>query len=644
MPRSSRLAFGTLLLIVALPLLFAATSGATDREEPLDLVLRDEPLGDVVKAIAARTGNRYVFEPPLPGRVTVAVPARVSAAEAAEILNATLLIKGFAALPMAPGHFKIVRWDKLKSESPYTEQALHADREGGVTTRISLRYAKPEDVARALRPLVQGSGQVIAYPPSSSLILAGTENRVRRLIEIAQNLDAAEHIELMVRRVRYRTADEVHKQLEALTSRSKKTNERSPEVVLHVDQRTNALLVTAPPTELVRIREWIDLIDIPAVGEGDVQVIRLFHQDPQELASLLSAQAGGGRLPTSGPTAVSQAGTLIGRDFSVVAHNATHSLVIRADLGTFQILRQLIAELDREPRMVKIDVGFYELTTDGNLALGAGGVIPAIEPKDQDDTALVFLPNAYLSPTTIPGLIEPNPEISALGTPVFQISGESVIIPVLDRNGNPVSDASGQPQVILIPGLGISLLAQQTYAQIEVTNRPSLTVAVGEESQIFIGDDIPIPVGSTNIADLVSLGPSLRVDIQRESVGTELKLKPVYNEGGDLRVELSLELSLVGPGGSIETGPILSHRKLEASLRAGFDQRMIIAGLNSETKGVMRTSVPFLSAIPLLGRLFTAEIETLRRTYSLISLTATLLPTQEEKQQRKEALARAIAQ
>ncbi len=32
------------------------------------------PLDEVVHAIAERTGADYVFEPPLPGRVTIAVP------------------------------------------------------------------------------------------------------------------------------------------------------------------------------------------------------------------------------------------------------------------------------------------------------------------------------------------------------------------------------------------------------------------------------------------------------------------------------------------------------------------------------------------------------------------------------------------
>lgn len=630
------------LAIAALGLFVPAPAQPAEPADALDLVMRDAPLANVVKEIAARTGYDYIYSPPLPGRVTIAVPARVSAAEAAQILNATLLIKGFVALPIAQGRYKVVRWEKLKSGAPYTEASLDPEREGSVTTRIVLKHADPETVAQALRPLIQSSGEIIAYPPASSLILAGAENRIRRLIEIAQSLDAAQIQQLMVRRIRYRDVTDVQRQLEQLAGGVRGVTPAKAGIEFQANERTNDLLVLAPPAELSRMREWIERIDIPALGEGEVHVVRLFHQEPEPFAALLNGLARSARAPPRGPQGGVNAATLFDRDYNVATHEATHSLVIRADRDSYEVLRRLIAELDREPRMVRIDVNFYEMNTDGRLAFGAGGVIPAIEPKKQDDTGLVFLPNAQLSPNAIPGITQADPALAALGAPLFQIVGETVLIPVLDNGGNPIIDADGQPRVIVAPGLGISLLSQQTDVRIELTNTPSLTIVVGEESEIFVGDNVPIPVGNTNVQDLVNLGPSLRVDIEREDVGTQLKLKPVYNEGGDLRIELSIELSLVRPGGDIETGPILAKRKLESSFAAGFDQRMIIAGLESETQGKARTRVPFLSAIPLIGWAFSAEIETKRRTYSLISLTATLIPTQEEKRTRDVAMARAI--
>lgn len=624
---------------------FAAVASAEPSQpasagDALELVLDQAPLGEVVKAIAQWTGADYIFEPPLPGRVTIAVPSRVSAAEATEILHAALLLKGFVALPIAPARFKIVRWEKMAGSAPYVEGPLSPDAERSLTTRIVLRHARPEDVARALRPLVQASGQVIAYAPAASLILAGTENRVHRLIGLARQLDSAKHEALIVRRLRYRDAREVEDQLNALLDRTVRGADSRSKVDVQLDARTNALVLSGPATDVDRLREWIELIDTPVAGSGDIHVVQLVHQDPEELSKLLREQGSSGAATSSENTqAAMNAGPLVGQDYTVVAHPPTRSLVIRSNRATFDTLRQLIAELDREPRMVRIDVKIFEISTDGVLGLGVGAVIPVIKPEDLNDAALIALVNPQILPTTIPGLGGAVP--SGLGLPLLQISGEDVIIPVLDSSGQPVLGPGGVPQVVLVPGLGIGLIAQQTQAEITLVQRPSLTIAVGEESEIFVGDNIPIPVGSTNGGN-TGFGPSIRINIQRQDVGILLRVKPRLSGTGGLRLDLRLENQLVRPGGDPEAGPILSSRSIETSFSAGFGKRLIIAGLNSETTSSSGIGVPGLSDIPVLGQFFSARLETKRRTYMVVSVQAHLIPTSEEKQATAEALARAV--
>ena len=309
------------------------------------------------------------------------------------------------------------------------------------------------------------------------------------------------------------------------------------------------------------------------------------------------------------------------------------------------MLAQLIAELDREPRMIHFETTFYEITTDGTLGFGVGGVVPAIEPKQQDDLGLVFLPNLALSPTGIPGIFEPDPSITALGGRIFSIAGESVVIPVIGPNGNPVLDPQGNPQLIQAPGLGLSVLAAESAVEIEVTNKPSLLIMVGEESKIFVGDEVPIPVGSTNVEDLVRLGPSIRVDFDRENIGSELTLTPRYHEGGDILVDMTLELSLVrlDQAVDVETGPVLANRSLEGTFRVAPGHRTIVAGLENEKQGTVRAGIPFLSAIPFFGQFFTVDIATDRRTYLVIEIAANVVPTQDEKRARNLALASVIA-
>ncbi|MCP4069419.1 MAG: hypothetical protein GY741_14180, partial [Phycisphaeraceae bacterium] len=263
-------------------------------------------------------------------------------------------------------------------------------------------------------------------------------------------------------------------QLDALTQPVGSRNNFATEVEVELDERTNSLFISGSPSQLTKMREWIDLIDLPARGEGRLQVVPVFHQDPAEFAKLLNELGRGGR--TAAAEGEVNAGPLVGRDYNVVAHQPTHSLVVRADRGTFEVLGQLIAALDREPRMVHIEAVFLEILTDGTLGFGAGGVIPAIKPKKQDDLGLAFLPNVQLSPNAIPGLFEPDQSINALGGRVFSIAGENLVIPVLDPDGQPTFDASGNPRLITAPGIGISLLAAESAVEAQITNRPSMLV------------------------------------------------------------------------------------------------------------------------------------------------------------------------
>lgn len=620
----------------------AQTDPVEDRGAPVELILVDMPLGDVVKAIADRTGNDYVYEPPLPGRMTVAVPSRVSRQEATEILNAALLIKGFVALPIAPNRFAISRWEKMSGSAPYTTRALDLGAEGAITTRIQLRHADPESVARALRPLLQDRGEAIPHAPSGSIILAGTENRIARLIGIARQLDLAAEESMIAIRLRYREAAGVRDQLSALVTRNAGAGSRKTELDAIVDERTNALLLTGSASELKQLREWIEIMDLPAAGNGEIHVVQLVHQNPEELASLLESQSQTQGSGVSGAQTDVDAGPLIGKHYSVTPYKATRSIVVRSDRTTFESLRYLIGKLDRQPRMIRVDVNIYEIVTDGTLALGAGGVIPAIEPKQFDDLGLVAVVNPGLLniPDVFPGLNFGGSPVQTAATPSFQVQGESTVIPIFDSAGRQVTDGRGIPQFVEVPGLGIVMFSQEVSTEIEIVQRPSLMIEVGKEAELFVGDNIPIPVGSNS--DLTSqFAPTIGVTIQRVDVGVNLRLKPVVASDEHVRLELNLELNSVRGATSPELGPILTNRKVETTFDTGFGQRMIIAGLNSESKAKIETRIPFLSAIPFFGQFFTATLDSLRRNYVIYSVEAYPVPSSEEQQAQTEAMARA---
>ena len=55
------------------------------------------------------------------------------------------------------------------------------------------------------------------------------------------------------------------------------------------DERTNALIVLAPKTQLEEVRRLVNKLDVPVTGGGRIHVYYLQHADSEELAQTLTA-------------------------------------------------------------------------------------------------------------------------------------------------------------------------------------------------------------------------------------------------------------------------------------------------------------------------------------------------------------------
>ena len=89
------------------------------RGEGLVLNFREAEIGAVVAAVARATGRRFVHDAELRGRVTVVLEDEISADEALEVLNATLLMVGYATIPGPDGVWKILPIEAGRGAAPW---------------------------------------------------------------------------------------------------------------------------------------------------------------------------------------------------------------------------------------------------------------------------------------------------------------------------------------------------------------------------------------------------------------------------------------------------------------------------------------------------------------------------------------------
>ena len=605
----------------------ALVGRAAAAEEPprIALEFRGAELAEVVRAIARETGRGFIFDERLRGRVTIAVPDRVTHDEALEVLHAALRLEGFAAFPAPGGVSRILPLAESSALGP-RRASPEAGREATITTLVRLRSADAASVAAAIEPLVGANGSALVVERSNAIVLASSESALRRLLDIVHALDRRESLELAVLRLRWRDAEEVEGFVAELFGVAAPGGS---DVELVSDARTNALVVEAPPEELAEIRAFVRDLDRPGAGRGNLHVVRVHNVDPEDLAERLSEAARPSRGAGASDDAAGGVGLpLADGDWSIAVDRPTRSLLVVADAETFAALSDLIAKLDVTPPVVSVEVQVIEIDSSDSLDVAIDALVLLSEPKRADDT--VALVRTVTSGTRV---LE-GPEVVE-GGGLLRFAKQPLRLVGLDGAGD-------EEVVGSVPDDSAAILARQRRVDARVLLRPHLLVASGEEQEIFAGDNIPIPVASRSSAagqGTAQTGDSqpgtefvdpltLRTNIERQDVGVRLRVKPTVGVEGGLRLDLEIEATRVGEstlGDVEEVGPTLLSRELTSRLHLADGEVAILGGRGAPLRRLVESGVPFLQDVPFFGQFFRSTGEELVQSHLLVAVQARLL-------------------
>jgi len=565
---------------------------------------RGVPLARFVSDLARATGETLVFDETLGGLVTIEGPPRVSRAEALALLDSVLLLRGYAAVPAPGGSRTIV--EIAGAAGPWSAASALPESDAPVTTLLRLSSVEAEDVVAVLTPYLGGNTLALAFPPSNSVILSGAAQRLRRIRDMVETLDAVEPLRTVLWPLYHADAEQVAGELQGLLG-----EEALP--LASSDLRNNSLLLGVRSADLERARRAVDRLDRPAPGRGAIHVIRLRHADPDTLAEQLVTLRDGGRGSASTPASFRGAAAgLEGLEFDVVVDAPTHSLVVRAGPEVMSSLLDLVREIDRQPTQVRVAVTVASVTISDQLDLGVDYLIPTLtNPKKPTDLIASVSSSLGLADASFTAAFTRAPLVLTVLDPV---TGDQV--PILNPlTGLPVS----------IPRESASITLNEGDVRTELLIQPELLANSGEEHRIFAGDEIPIPVGRTVEGQVAT---QLTQDIQRQDVGTTLRVLPTVGKQGVVVLELSVEVSELGAslaGDVSEVGPTLEEISVESLVRLEPGEVAVIATAARPIRAEASTGVPFLKDIPGLGFLFRATTERARTRYLLITASAQVL-------------------
>ena len=626
-----------LSLLSGLVLLGTPRSAADTEEIRLALQFRDAELARIIEAVSVAVGRTFIFDSSLAGRVTIDVAGRVTAQESLEILNVALMLKGHTMVAGPHGVWKIVPIGSAPGQTPWIDRPPLDSSQQLATTMIRLRSARSEELAGLLKPFLAESGVAIAYPPSNSLILGGAESRMRRLIGIVREIDRAAEQQLVVLRVKHRSAGWVSELVREAFGVSER---RAVWVEVWANDAANSLILRGPPKLLAEVRDFVGEIDRPQLGGGKIHVYHARYVDAEDLAGILDHLLSGATTPVGGTgdaRLARSAITELSEPITVSAYPPTNTLLIQASGAAYETLLDVLELLDIPRPQVLVEALIMEVDITNSQELGFTGLVRILD-KDGNSYAIGSTSDLGLAPLLAgQGGDDPDPEIGGSDT------AERLLLPLLESVASVaqttfLGGANVTAGSTLIQGL---IRASSNLGGTNILSAPHVLTVDNEEAEIRVGAQIPIVTSRVQSAAGVDAEGSLATsqNIERQDIGITLRVTPQISEGDQLRLtifqeitDVNLALSAV-TGKPEEVGVSLSNRTVENTVVVGDGETVVIGGLISDDYEDSESKVPWLGDIPILGWLFKSTTRSVTKQNLLVFLTPHIVRTAADLEQ-----------
>ncbi len=284
-----------------------------------------------------------------------------------------------------------------------------------------------------------------------------------------------------------------------------------------------------------------------------------------------------------GPSGAGQAddGTPLDQPVTIVPDELTNSLLVRATRADFEVLMEGVAELDVRPLQVLIEVIAVEARKDRQFSLGFDVSVPS------QDAGGVSIGGSLTS--------------AGLGDLVVEVM------------------TLGKAEVNAI------LTAARSRGEVEILSRPVLLASNNTEARLLVGTQQPFVQVSRS---LPTDTPQRDQVIQYRDVGTKLTVLPTINQDGYVSLLIQQEISQA-TGETQFSAPVISSRETLTQVLVRDAQTIVIGGLRDRVQDQIRTGIPVLSDIPILGGLFGGTKTRTTETELFLFITPTIIDSDE---------------
>jgi general secretion pathway protein D len=621
--------------------------------EPLaaqhSLNVRDADIRAFVQDAARVTGQTFIVDGRVNGKVSVVTDRPLSRSEYFEVFLSTLRANGLVAIPMRGGGYRVQPSDGAATQ-PSRVGSQAAAPSQFVTEVFRLRSIDATTAVETLRPLVSREGSITANRNANSLVVADFADNIRRIRELVRQIDRDSAATQIVT-LDNAGAREIATALQGLAGQGGGEGGRSPVSVAAIDS-SNAIALRGDPTSVARFAAMAKQLDARAQSGAEIRVYRLEHANAETLLetvqSLIGGQSGGsqnvdlppvaaspaagGTAPASTPvvavTSASGMAGIGGRGPVVVTrYEGANALIVAANPEMQRTLGELIRQLDSRPEQVLVEAIVVEIGNEAAKKLGVQFLVGG----ENIPFAATNYSNATPNILTIAGAIG----AEKLTRETTTVNGSTTTTTVSSALGDSLQEAAAASILSATGGFGgfaldigknaifgtiINAIAADTESNLLAT--PHIVTLNNQKAKFLVGQEVPVSTGEQLSANFEN---AFRT-VQRQEVGIKLEVTPQVNAQGDVKLFLKQEVSSVaGPVSSRSSDLILNKREFETTLTVGDGQLLAIGGLLNDDERRTIERIPLLSDIPLLGELFKSRSRSRSKTNLMVFIRPTIL-------------------
>lgn len=542
---------------------------------------KDADITQVIEAVAAATGRNMIVDPRVRAQVTLLSSTPMTPDAFYEAFLALLQVHGFVAVPSG-NTIKVIP-DANARTLPGNDlpDRVSATSDEIVTQVVGVKNVSAAQLVAILRPLMPQQAHLAAYPSSNMLVLSDRANNVNRMLRIIRRIDQETDTDIEVVPMQNASAAEVVRTMTALNQGQASAESGVAPLRVVSDERSNSILLAGEKTQRLRARTLIAYLDTPLANGGDTRVRYLRYADAEKIAAKLKEQVTGTTAPAAGGAA--GASSASGERNTVIwAEPETNALVVTAPAKTMNALMAVVDKLDIRRAQVLVEAIIVEVTADKSSELGVNW---ALDGSNRN--------------SVVGGFVQP-------------IGGISIID--LARAANDPSTLSSVPSGTTV-GVGrlrdsgvnfaAVLRALRGDANTNIIATPSIVTMDNQQAEIKVAQEVPFLTGrytSTGANTGSNLNPFQT--IQRQEVGTILKITPQINEGNAVMLKIEQESSSIASTSAGAVDLVTNKRTINTNVLIEDGGTVVLGGLIQDTQTGGEQRVPYLGRIPVLGEAF----------------------------------------